>query len=131
MKLVAQRDFFNAKGIGVKPDQLKAGGMFRHENHVHKGCRFTIGASDVYKDLSNDEQYAVGTLISRGMAVMDTTGQKEDVNGPIIAKIDAEAKAEYEAHKSALAPRKSFIAQLAEVVAVAVAKALADSKAKA
>jgi hypothetical protein len=126
MKLIAAKDFFNAKTIGVTPEVLKADGRFRHENHVHKGCRFSIGKGDVYKDLSADEQYAAGTLISRGMAVIDVSGTEAATPAwkATVEKIDADAKAEYEAHKAALAPKKSLIQALAEAVAVAVAQAM-------
>jgi hypothetical protein len=124
MKLVAAKDFFNAKGISVPPETLKADGRFRHENHVHKCVRFSIGTATVYKELTDEQKFAVGTLISREMAVMDS-----DENKDRIAKIDAESKDDFAAYKKALAPKANFITQLVEAMSVAFAKALADAKA--
>lgn len=116
MKLVAKNDFFNSPSLGITVD--KKDKLFRHENHVHKGARFEIGSAEHFKDLKPDEKENVGRLLAHGCAVMNS--EENDKNG-VIETIDAEAKAEFAAHKAALAPRPS----LAEAVASAVAEALA------
>lgn len=127
MKLVAQRDIYNSKPFNVKvsptlPDG-KADPLFQHEQHIHKGARFTIGQSDVYKDLSagpNGEQFIVGTLIKYGIAVLDI---EDNVKNGVIPKIDREAKQELEARKKASAKQLSA----EELIGAAVAKAVSEA----
>lgn len=97
MKLVASKDFFNSKRLGITVSG--ADKHFRHESHVHKGYRFSIGTTEIYKDFGAQDQEDVGTLLKHGCAVMDN-----DENKHVIAKIDAEAKAEFAAHKLSSVP---------------------------
>ena|SRR5581483_11579708 len=118
MKLIAAKDFYNSKSLGITIDPKDK--LFRHANHVHKGARFSIGTSDNFKDLDAITQERVGTLLKYGCVVL--VNQENESNG-VIDTIEKEAKAEFEAHKQVLEPRQT----MAELIAAAVATALAEA----
>jgi hypothetical protein len=121
MKFVAANDFFNQKKFGIKfSDEDKKHELFRHENHVHKGYRFSIGAPETaYNDLQPEQKEMAGLLLKHKLAVID-----DDVNAKLgtISKIEKEAAAE-------LAVRKADVQAAKNAAAVslpAVLKQLSD-----
>lgn len=118
MKIVAKKDFANVKQIGLTVNSKSDG--FVHANHIHKGYRFEIGKGEIYEDLTENDKGIITRLVYQAqVAVLDN-----DKNKAIIAKIDAEVKAQAEADN--LAPKP---VSLAEAVAAAVANALKPAKA--
>ena len=78
MKLIAMRDFRNVAILGLKepsekdPTVLvsKLSGV-QHDDHVHKGCLFEIGAAKDLKGLQKlerDKAVIVASLIAAGVA---------------------------------------------------------------
>ena len=95
MKLIAKSDFFNTKSLGVVVDKKSAG--FKHENIIHKGCRFEVGKGEFFKDLPPSEKEIVGGLVRTGMVVF--ADDKENLNNGVIKQIDDEVAAEVAADK--------------------------------
>jgi hypothetical protein len=87
MKLVAIRDFANVRALGLTVDPKSSG--FKHTNHVHKGYRFEIGKGDIFNDLPTPDRTVISQLIVSKAALIDN-----DANKPLIAKVDAEVKAQ-------------------------------------
>ena len=116
MKLVARKDFANVPALGLKLNEKTEG--FIHENHVHKGHRFEVGSTDIFDDLKETEKVIVAQLMVSKSAVINN-----DSNKHVIAKIDAEAKIERAAEKSA---SEKAATSLPELIAAAVATALAS-----
>jgi len=117
MKLVAARDLFNSKPYGVTVDTKDE--LFVHKGLIHKGARFSIGTTDNYTELDTAQKFQVGTLIKYGLAHLDN---KENAEKGVIAKIDAEARADSEARKKAMAKQPTA----EELIGAAVAKAVAE-----
>jgi hypothetical protein len=92
MKLVALKDFANVKRLGL--DAKEAG--LTHELHVHKGLRFAIGKTEVFKELSEEQKGVVTELLTSGSAVVDNKD-----NADIIARIDTEVKVAADAAEKA------------------------------
>ena len=91
MKLVAIKNFANVKTLDLDPKDHD----LEHPLHIHKGCRFAVGKSEVFKELNETDKGTVTQLFSSGSAVVDCDANKE-----IIAKIDGEVKAEEKAAKA-------------------------------
>jgi hypothetical protein len=124
MKFVCQNDFFNTPVLGIKfSDTEKKHELFQHENHIHKGYRFTIGSPDQpYDSLSPQQKEQVGLLLKHKLAVIDD--ETNDKLG-VIKKIDAAAAAELDSRKkdaqaakhAAAVSMPAVLKQLAEVLA--------------
>lgn len=114
MKFVAIKDFANVKALGLD----KADHKLAHENHVHKGTRFAVGKTEIFKDLREDDKTLVAQLIASRSAIVDC-----DANKPLIEKVDTEVKAEAKAAEAAGKP-----VSLPEMIATAVATALAQAR---
>jgi hypothetical protein len=91
MKLVAIKNFTNVKSLDLDP---KDAGL-QHPLHIHKGCRFAVGKSEVFKELNETDKGIVTQLFSSGSAVVDCDANKE-----IVARIDSEVKLEERASKA-------------------------------
>ncbi len=118
MKLVAARDIYNTKDLGLTLDPKDP--LFVDAKHIYKGARFSIGTSENYKDLTQPQLYQVGTLIAYGLAVVENDENlKKD---GIIQKIDAQARVENEARKKAMV--KPLTQE--EIIAAAVAKSVSE-----
>jgi hypothetical protein len=87
MKLVAIKNFSNVKRLGLDPKEHK----LQHDGHVHKGLRFSVGKTEVFKELSEDQKGIVSELIASGSVVVDSPDNKD-----IITRIDDEVKADAE-----------------------------------
>lgn len=95
MKLVAIKNFANVPSLGLDPEEHN----LIHKDHVHKGCRFAVGRSEVFKELNETQKSTVTQLVTSGSAVVDCKD-----NAEIIARIDKEVKAE-EALEAKTAPK--------------------------
>jgi hypothetical protein len=83
MKLVALKSFSNVKRLGLDPKEIK----LQHDGHVHKGLRFTVGKSEVFKELDENQKGIVSELVAAGAAVVDCKDNED-----IIKRIDDEVK---------------------------------------
>jgi len=109
MKLIAKKDFANVKSLGLKDLKIPT--------HIPKGTRFSVGTTEIWDDLTEAEKRTVAQLVTSKSVVEDN-----DANKAVVAKIDAEVKAEAVAAAQAVkAPT------MPELVASAVAGALAEA----
>jgi hypothetical protein len=110
MKLIAAKDFFNSKKLGIVLDK-KADG-FKHENHLHTGARVEIGKSENFEDLGAEDKEHVGMLLKHGLAILDN---KENAENGVIKKIDASAAAATKMDKAASATPPSIVDVMATI----------------
>lgn len=85
MKLIVTRDIANVKPLGLDAVALK----LVHENHIPKGTRFSIGKSEIFKDLLATEKVIIAELISSRSAIVVNAENDE-----LVKKIDVEVAAE-------------------------------------
>ncbi|MDE2020938.1 MAG: hypothetical protein KGJ13_11430, partial [Patescibacteria group bacterium] len=81
------KHFANVPELGIKLDPKSDG--FQHANHIHKGCRFSIGEGEVYENLKAAEKEKIGRLVAYNCVLLDN-----DANKAKIALIDEQAKEE-------------------------------------
>jgi hypothetical protein len=91
MKFVIKRDTVNPPWLEVTIDPKTPG--FKHQNHFHKGCRFSIGQADTIAELSDSDRLKVERLNQGQCVVIDDGSPKSNA---AIAQIDAEVKTEIE-----------------------------------
>ncbi len=124
MNFVARKQFANVKELGLKLDEKEKG--FIHQEHVHKGARFSYGKEGVeYIDLPANEKQVIGQLLHSGCAVIDNT--KDDQSVKAVAKIDAQVKAERKAEEAAEERARKAAVPIQDLIATAVATAVAQA----
>ena len=92
MKLIALREFRNV-GRKIKIDNAQ------HDDHVHKGATFEIGAGDEIAKLASPDKELAAQLIYAGFAG-DATDAK------IVKRVQAEVAAEEKKAKAAATAAK-------------------------
>lgn len=85
MKLVAIKNLANVKRLGLDAKENK----LQHPGHIHKGLRFAVGKTEVFKELTEEQKGVVSELISSGSVVVDNKD-----NADIVSRIDDEVKVE-------------------------------------
>lgn len=92
MKLIAIQPFYNAKVLNVTVDPKSKG--FVHKDIIHRGCRFSIGAADLAKDLQEHEKRQVSELLRNAQVMFDNKENSENgrIDG-LFKEIEAELKA--------------------------------------
>ena len=76
MKLIAIQPFYNTKVLNVKVDPKDKG--FVHSDIIHRGCRFSIGAADLEKDLQDHEKRQLSELLRNGQVMFDNKENNEN-----------------------------------------------------
>jgi hypothetical protein len=83
MKLVAIKDFANVKALDLDANELK----LANANHIPKGLRFSIGKTEVFKELNESQKEVVSKLVASASVVVDCKD-----NADIVSRIDDEVK---------------------------------------
>ena len=116
MKLIATKDFFNARVLGLTIAPTEPG--FQDAQHVHKGLRFTYGKSEDYDGLLNAEKEVVMQLVAAKAIIYDLPA-----NTAKIKRLDEQVAIERAAKAKDNAKKPS----MEELIAGAVATALAQA----
>ena len=89
MKLIAIQPFYNSKVLGVTVDPKSKG--FVDKDIIHRGCKFSIGAADLEKDLQDHQKRQLSELLRNGQVMFDNKENNENgrVDG-LFKEIDAE-----------------------------------------
>ena len=116
MKLIAKKHFANVRSLGLAIDSKTEG--FQHKDHVHRGHRFDVGTGEIFADLSSEHKELIGKLLDSRSVLLDN-----DENKAVVAKLDAEVKAERELAKK-VAPKEATVTDILSALPGMIAAAL-------